>query len=245
MKKRLLTFVMISCCWTLRIAAADVDSLIQWLMEDERDLKGIPFGEVVRATTGHKINPLQATNEEDQVLLRKIGGALDRVLVLMNAASSPAQKERRINEASSHFEDAILKELNTVKGFYCEFPKTTSGRTQRSGYPDLRLTDKTSGRIVYLDPKLYEQGGRASTFRTFYFEPKKETNKIHNDAHHLIVGIEHDGRQGAGWKFLRWELIDLSRFKVRLKAEFQGSNRDLYQPGAVVGASVGNPSSNK
>ena len=30
--------------------------------------------------------------------------------------------------------------------------------------------------------------------------------------------------------FARWELIDLSEFRVRLKAEFEGSNADLYRP---------------
>ena len=37
-------------------------------------------------------------------------------------------------------------------------------------------------------------------------------------------------------RFARWELIDLSEFRVRLKAEFEGSNADLYRPEAVVGA---------
>jgi len=29
-------------------------------------------------------------------------------------------------------------------------------------------------------------------------------------------------------------MVDLINFKVRLKAEFQVSNRDLYQPSAVI-----------
>ena len=62
MKKRLPLFVVVACCFWLRLAAADVDSLIHWLLEDERDPKGIPFVEVVRATTGHRIIPLQMTN---------------------------------------------------------------------------------------------------------------------------------------------------------------------------------------
>jgi len=28
--------------------------------------------------------------------------------------------------------------------------------------------------------------------------------------------------------------VDLVHFKVRLKAEFQGSNRDIYKPEAIV-----------
>jgi hypothetical protein len=33
-------------------------------------------------------------------------------------------------------------------------------------------------------------------------------------------------------------VIDLAHFKVRLKAEFQGSNRDLYRPEAIVATSA-------
>jgi hypothetical protein len=210
---------------------------IRALMHDEAALDGIPFAEVVKAATGKVILPFDLTNTADRELLARIGGALDNVLSKMNAPASPAQEEKRINEVSAHFEKAIREELNRLSGFECDWPKTASGKIQHSGYPDLRLVDKTGGRVIYLDPKLYERGGRDSTFRTFYYEPKKETNKILDDAHHLIVGIEHDGKSGGRWKFLRWELVDLAHFRVRLKAEFQGSNRDMYQPGAIVGTS--------
>ncbi|MDQ6630617.1 MAG: hypothetical protein M3Y82_02540, partial [Verrucomicrobiota bacterium] len=122
-------------------------------------------------------------------------------------------------------------------GFSCDFPRTAKGKMQRSGYPDLRLEDKKSGRVIYLDPKLYAKGSRDSSFRTFYYEPKMDTGKINDDAHHLIVGFEHAPRENGQWKFLNWELVDLAKFKVRLKAEFQGSNRDLYRPELIVGTS--------
>ncbi|HEX4665495.1 MAG TPA: hypothetical protein VH207_02755 [Chthoniobacterales bacterium] len=34
-------------------------------------------------------------------------------------------------------------------------------------------------------------------------------------------------------------LVDLAHFHVKLKAEFQGSNRDLYRPEAIVATSGG------
>ena len=207
------------------------------LMRDEVSMSGIPFAEVVKAATGKVILPFDPGSAPDRELLARIGGALDTVLSKMNAPDSPAQKEKRINEVSAHFEKAIRDELNRISGFECDWPKTASGKIQHSGYPDLRLVEKPSGRVIYLDPKLYERGGRESTFRTFYYEPKKETNKILDDAHHLIIGIEHDETKAGRWKFVHWELVDLSHFRVRLKAEFQGSNRDMYQPGAIVGTS--------
>jgi hypothetical protein len=54
----------------------------------------------------------------------------------------------------------------------------------------------------------------------------------------LLVGFEHEPRTVGGWKFTRWDLIDLSHFKVRLKAEFQASNRDIYKPEATVATSL-------
>jgi hypothetical protein len=46
---------------------------------------------------------------------------------------------------------------------------------------------------------------------------------------------EKNGR----WKFTRWDLLDLSHFKVKLKAEFQGSNYDMYRAEAIVASGRG------
>ena len=173
----------------------------------------------------------------DRELIAKIGGALDKVLHNLNAPDGAAHKKRRINEVSALFEAAMQTELNAVVGFQCEYPKLASGAFQRSGYPDLRLMDRKSGRVVYLDPKLFERGSRNGSLRTFYYEAKRETNKILDDAHHLAVGFEHDGKQEGVWKFSGWELVDLAHLRVKLKAEFQASNRELYRPEAIVGSS--------
>jgi hypothetical protein len=81
--------------------------------------------------------------------------------------------------------------------------------------------------------KLYAAGSRDSNFRTFYFEPKKATSKVLDDAVHFIVGFEHEPREDISantmWKFTRWDLVDLSKFKVKLKSEFQASNRDTIE----------------
>jgi len=216
---------------------ADLQKMIVAVSQADGELKGIPFADVIKATTGKRILAFDKNSEADRELLSKIGTALDEVIKRMNATNSVAQKQRRINEVSSHFEDEMKRVLNETPGFSCDFPHLASGKVQRSGYPDLRLVDKKSGRIIYLDPKLYEATSRNSSLRTFYFEPKTETNKVLDDAYHLIVGFAHDGKKGGQWKFLSWELVDLSQFKVRLKAEFQGSNHDLYQESAIVGRS--------
>ena len=214
-----------------------VRQLIPWLLDQDAALKGIPFAEVISATSGKRVIPVDRKDKDTARILATIGRTLDEVLEQLNAADSPAKKQKRVNEMSKFFEDAIEVKLKAAPGFACEFPKTAAGHVQRSGYPDLRVVDKATGRVLYLDPKLYAKSSRHSSLRTFYFTPKRETNKVNDDAHHLIVGIEHE-KTGAEVKFTRWELIDLSSFRVRLKAEFEGSNADMYREDAVVGASA-------
>jgi hypothetical protein len=135
-------------------------------------------------------------------------------------------------------EDLLRELLSSTPGLSCDFPRTAENKVQRSGYPDLRIVDLASKRIFYLDPKLYAAGSRDSSFRTFYFEPKVATNKVRDDAVHLIVGFEHEARANGRWTFTRWDLVDLAQFKVKLKAEFQGSNADVYRPDAIVATSA-------
>ena len=211
-----------------------VQKLIPWLLDESDALKGIAFADVIAATSGNRVLPVDRADKETQRILAEIGAALDDVLAAMNAPDSPVRTAKRVNEMSSHFETALRNALNKSPGLACDFPKTAAGRQQRSGYPDLRLVDKATGRVLYLDPKLFAAGSKASSLRTFYFEPKHATNKVNDDANHLIVGIEHEKTDAASVRFTRWELIDLANFRVKLKAEFEGSNADLYRPEAVV-----------
>ena len=214
-----------------------VDQLIPWLLDEDKALRGIPFKEIIFDATGKRVLPIDLKNEVDQRVIKEIEEVLDETVRRMNADDSPIQKVGRINEVSSHFEDMLRDLLNARDGLSCDFPRTAAGKIQRSGYPDLRIVHRASQRVFYLDPKLYAAGSRESSFRTFYFEPKISTNKVRDDAVHFVVGFEHKPRTGDHWKFTRWDLVDLSSFRVRLKAEFQGSNRDMYRPEAVVGTS--------
>ncbi len=221
-----------------------VGQLIPWLLDEDQQLRGVRFSELIFDTTGRKVLPFEPNDAVDQRVAKAISAACDQTMKRLSAADSAIQNVDRINEASSHFEDTLRELLNRTPGLQCDFPLTVEGKIQRSGYPDLRITDLESKRVFYLDPKLYAAGSRDSTFRTFYFEPKKSTNKVRDDAVHFVVGFEHAPREiGSGppsptWKFTRWDLVDLSRFTVKLKAEFQGSNHDMYRPEAIVATSA-------
>jgi hypothetical protein len=210
----------------------DADAaLVRSLLGENLTDRSFDFATVAEACSGKRVLPLG-----DDPAHRRVVAAIERALAQtireMNAADSPVRKLRRINEASRFFEDGLQARLDGVPGLHCETPPNRTGAAQRSGYPDLRIVDEASGTVFYLDPKLVEQGSESSTLRTFYFEPKNETLKITDDAVHLLVGIEHDGRNGE-WTFGGWRLVDLSQLQVRLKAEFQASNAALYRKSAL------------
>ena len=217
---------------------APVAPLIGWLLDRNRELNGIEFGEVILAATGRKVLMFDSNSETDRRVTKTLSALLDEAMKQMNAPGSPVQNAARINEVSSHVEDLLRNLMTAQNGLSCDFPRTAEGHIQRSGYPDLRIVDDQTGRVFYLDPKLYAAGSRDSSFRTFYFEPKIATNKVLDDAVHFLVGFEHEPKNGERWKFTRWDLVDLSHFKVRLKAEFQASNRDIYNPEAIVAGST-------
>src|SRR5918996_166574 len=172
-------------------AKGPVDQLIPWLLDEDQQLRGVPFSELIFDATGRKVLPFETNNAVDQRVAKAISAACDETMKRLNAPDSEIQNIDRINEVSNHFEDTLRELLNATPGLQCDFPLTAEGKLQRLDYPDLRITDLKSKRVFYLDPKLFAAGSRDSTFRTFYFEPKKSTNKVRDDAVHFVVGFEH------------------------------------------------------
>jgi hypothetical protein len=211
-------------------AAAQKESttsgLVHGLLDEHLSERNFTFSDVMEAASGKLVLPLD-DSEHGKLVLDAIDAALHDVCAQLSALDSPVRSLIRINEASRYFEDGLLEALNRAPGFTCEIPPTRDGKTQRSGYPDLMLTHTASGRTYYLDPKLVHADSFTSTLRSFYFEPKDETLKITRNACHLLIGIQHDGNQGA-WSFGPWQIVDLSTKPLRLKAEFQASNAELY-----------------
>jgi hypothetical protein len=211
--------------------AADV-ALVKGLLKEDLSDRVFGFGLVAEAVSGKRVIPAGERESSGRVLAA-IEQVMAGLLKEMSGPDSPIHELRRINEGSKYFEDGLLEVLDAMDGIVCEIPKTRDGAAQRAGYPDLKITDEKSGDVYYLDPKLMEQGSVDSSFRTFYFEPKNRTLKITDDATHLLIGIEHDGNEGK-WKFLGYRVVDLSGLKVRLKAEFQASNREMYSERSVL-----------
>src|SRR5262245_49148482 len=88
-------------------AKAAVDQLIPWLLDEDQQLRGVPFGELIFDTTGRKVLPFDANNAIDQRVAKAISAACDETIKRLNAADSKIQNIDRINEVSSHFEDTL------------------------------------------------------------------------------------------------------------------------------------------
>jgi len=216
-------------------AACEDTILVRHLLGKDLGNRRFAFSTVIRACSGKEVLPLDRENEVHQRMLTHIESALAETIREQNQPTAPVRELRRINEASRFFEDGLMEKLNAIEGLTCTPAPTVQGTFQRSGYPDLRLLDETSGTVFYVDPKLVQQGSEKSSFRTFYFEPKTDTLKITDDAVHLILGIEHDGK-AREWTFLGWRISCLAGLSVRLKAEFQASNADLYRNSGLSNA---------
>jgi hypothetical protein len=227
----------VGCAAEPSTSNADIEPFVSWLLDDGERLEDVRFAEIAEAVSGYKVLPVDTTKTVDGAMLRHLQASLDVMLLELAKPENPIHAMGRVNEISRHVEDFLLSRLNAAEGYECTIPPNATGRVQRSGYPDLRLFHTASGRVFYIDPKVYKLGSETSSFRSFYFEPKLETNKILDNASHLIVGIAHSGKIGGRWQLDTWKVVDLINFHVRLKAEFQSSNRELYKDEAVLGES--------
>src|SRR5262249_30718595 len=97
-------------------AEGPVDQLIPWLLNEEQQMRGIPFAEVIFDATGRHVLPMDPKNEIDQRVIKQISAACDETMRRFNARASAIQSGSRINEVSSHFEGCLRELLNTTPG---------------------------------------------------------------------------------------------------------------------------------
>ncbi len=204
-----------------------IEELIDQLATEGSGTVEVPFSELIASVSGKRIIPIDKNVPEERALIEDLSHVIGEVVEELSRSNSPIRQEKRINEVSRHVEDALLTKLSLHPDWGCGIPVNAAGRVQRTGYPDLRAFHHPSQRVIYLDPKLFATGSQNSSLRTFYYTPRRATSKVTEDASHLLIGIEHDGITGE-WEMLSFQIVDLCTFQVRLKAEFQASNRDLY-----------------
>src|SRR5213592_5068009 len=95
-------------------AQAPINQLIPWLLDEDQQLRGVPFSEVIFDTTGKKMLPFDASNPVDQRVAKAISAACDETIKQLNAPGSAIQHIDRINEVSSHFENSLRELLDAT-----------------------------------------------------------------------------------------------------------------------------------
>lgn len=168
----------------------------------------VPFSEVVQASSGWSVIPLDENNSDDKELLRLLQYSLQS-FIRLTVKAEQRFRGNRINDVGKRFENMIVEE---VKKTPIEIRKLGS-----SGYPDFELK-QGQNRITYLEIKLTaDPKSDESTFRAFYYSSGK---KIQHDARHLLVKIQMEEEASKYWKVLAWELRDLATLNIQLKTEF-------------------------
>src|SRR6266699_2986329 len=70
---------------------AAVDQLIPWLLDENQQLRGVPFSELIFDTTGRKVLSFEANNAVDQRVAKAISTACDETMKRLNAPDSVIQ----------------------------------------------------------------------------------------------------------------------------------------------------------
>jgi hypothetical protein len=207
-------------------SVAETNAIIGSSLADlARSAKKLPFKTVLHATTGHRLIDLDTNNPAHVELRAKI----------LQAAALAGQRARqsgiataRANEAGNQLEPFVRDALKEVD-LDARIPRTTAGRTQSAGYPDIEIDGPAP---CYLELKTYNAATANTTQRSFYYSPST-TPKVTRDALHLLLAyelqrVERDG--GIVFLPVHWKLLTLQDLEVDLKFEFNQSNRGLYGP---------------
>ena len=187
--------------------------------------KKLPFKDIIQATTGHRLIPFDTNNPAHAALRVKILQAAVRASERVRAAGLDAA---RANEAGNQLEPFVRAAMRD-SGLDAHVPKTSAGRTQAVGYPDLEIDGAVP---AYVELKTYNATTRDTTQRSFYYSPSA-TPKVTRDALHLLLAFELEKQERDGKTVFvpnHWKLLTLEDLDVDLKFEFNQSNRGLYGP---------------
>jgi len=188
-----------------------------------KDLKDVTFRDLVEATSEFKLHPVDPKLPEDKELIEDLSAAFKHFIAFSNKTGTRFTATR-INDVSRHIEEVLVEQMQKT-GLKARI-------LGEAGYPDIELTDKYN-RISYLEVKISSKH-KLTSFRTFYYTSGK---KIKSDARHLLVGLHFLETADKHWKVEEWELIDLSKLLVSLKAEFNASNIDIFTEQARISKS--------
>lgn len=173
------------------------------------------FTQVIEELSGSRV--LDWTGEHATLL----SAVSEAALLGINREGVRARRVNEVGNAVEEFVDAAFE----AHGFTSEVPFGPSGRRRSTGYPDLRVS--RDGVLFYIEVKTYNRRNVDTTQRSFYLSPSEDF-KVVGEGYHLVIAFamkrEDDGRYRAE----SVHLLDLHGLVVKLKWEYNASNRDLY-----------------
>ena len=187
------------------------------------------FRDVINAATGYKIIPFDDNSNQ---ILEEIKSWLDENL---NELSNLIEMDYvgRPNELGNYLERVLMARLDESLNFSVDMPRTEQGHKQAVGYPDGIIVDQRRDLVAYFDVKIFQEKTRTSTLRSFYYQPTNQS-KISHNAPHFLVGFVVDSlgdNNRSPFIIKDYEIVDIYDLEVNFKAEFNASNKDLYQGG--------------
>tara|TARA_Y100000991_G_C21859802_1_gene300399 strand:- start:30 stop:668 length:639 start_codon:yes stop_codon:yes gene_type:complete len=187
------------------------------------------FRDVIDAATGQKIMPFDDNSNQ---ILEEIKSWLDGNL---NELSNLIEMDYvgRPNELGNYLERVLIARLDESLNFSVDMPTTEQGHKQAAGYPDGIIFDSMRNQVVYFDVKIFQEKTRNTTLRSFYYQPTNQSKILH-DAPHFLIGFVVESLSGdnrSPFIIRDYELVDIYNLEVNFKAEFNASNKDLYQGG--------------
>lgn len=177
-------------------------------------LNEVPFPDLISATSDYSIIPLDTNNKKDRELLQSIVNSANELIAICRRSRRRFQGNR-VNEVGKAIEEEFVQQLRTTN--------LSANLLKQQGYPDIEIDDIYE-RKTYLESKTTSKSWD-SGLRSFYFTTAK---KINDDARHLLIGWRVEEERPKYWKIEDWRLVDLYGLSLKLKSEFNASNRDVY-----------------
>lgn len=210
-------------------------SFLRWLLLQNGGPEAVTVGwpELVRATTGKQVSPLDPAHPIDATITARFGTALDLILPRINRTDGALRTQALLTSAeissrsAEQLRTALMTAATTVAGL-------SDTPLSEGSYPDFRCVDVASGRTYYFSVALCPPGGREAALRALTYRANEASKRITADGCCLLIVIEHNGKAGTELAFLNWELIDLAKVSVRCAVRFEADENALHQPGTVI-----------
>ncbi|MGX1023399.1 hypothetical protein [Flavobacterium sp. CS20] len=192
-----------------------------------KPLDEVEFSPVVESITGYKVKKFNHEDKNDKILLVNLVKVADLVLEMVNKIGIDSN---RANEVGNKIEPFVKEALIKI-GYQADTPITQSGIKQSTGYPDISFYDDNE-RLNYLECKTYNINNLNTSQRSFCLSPSNNP-KITELAHHFGISFEII-KENEKFFAKSWKILDLYNLKLKIKYEFNASNRTLYSKDLIL-----------